>query len=165
MDHVIRTVGAGPTPELALNVRLWWERTDDTPDRYSYLDSLSTPRLSVTNRSVITYRLLDMGDMIVYDQIEGLAGRPTTGALGLLFRVMGVGSVVWSRTAIAPDGLQITRARAMKGFIGVTSTLTVYPDGRTEKDLPVDRPDLARLEERLKDPVEVEYVPVSWGPS
>ncbi len=110
-DRVIRRVEEGATPELALNVMLWWEPTSDAPDRYSYLDSLSTPTLSVTNKSVITYRLLDMGDMVVYDQIEGLAGRPTSGALGLLFRIMGEGSVVWSRTAIAPDGVQVTRAR------------------------------------------------------
>lgn len=161
-DRVVREVEVGPTPELALNVMVWWVRTSDTADQYSYRDSLSTPQLNVTNKSVITYRLLDLGDVVVYDQIEGLTGRPTSGALGLLFRVMGEGSVQWSRMAIAQDGLQVARARAKKAFISVTSTMTVYPDGRTEKDVPPDRPDLAALEERLKAPMEVEYVPFSW---
>ncbi len=47
----------------------------------------------------------------------------------------------------------------------MTSTVTVYPDGRTEKDVPADRPDLAELEERLKATLEVEYAPVMWNPS
>lgn len=93
-DHVIRKVDEGATPELALNVMLWWEATSD-----------------------------------------------------------------------APDGVQVTRVRAKKGFIGVTSTVTVYPDGRTEKDVPADRPDLAELEERLKATLEVEYAPVTRNPS
>ena len=163
-DRVIRETKVGPTPELAVNVMVWWVRGPDTPDNYSYVDSLSTPQLKVTNKSVITYRLLDLGDVVVYDQVEGLTGRPISGALGLLFRVMGEGSVKWSRMTIAQDGLQVTRARAKKAFIGVTSTVTVYPDGRTEEDVPPDRPDLLALEERLKTPLEIDYVPFAWFP-
>lgn len=161
-DRVVREVEVGPTPELAVNVMVWWVQTPDGPDKYSYADSLSTPQLKVTNKSLITYRLLDFGDMVVYDEIEGLTGRPTSGALGLLFRIMGEGSVKWSRMAIAPDGIQVARAQAKKAFIGVTSTVTVYPDGRTEKGLPPDRQDLAELEERLKVPLEIEYMPFAW---
>src|SRR5437762_11852442 len=57
----------------------------------------------------------------------------------------------YSYVAIAADGVQICRAGARKAFFEVVSTVTVYPDGRTEKDLPSARPDLAALETRLKE--------------
>ena len=49
---------------------------------------------------------------------------------------------------LSPDGLQISRARARKAFFELVTRVTVYPDGRTEKDLPADRPDLVPYEER-----------------
>ncbi len=161
-DRVIHDVVEGPPPELALSVLLWWQRTPDAPDRYSYVDSTSTPRLKITNRSVKTYRLLDYGDMIAYDEVDGLTGRPTSGALGLLFRVMGDGTVKWSRMAIAEDGVTVARGHAEKGPFSVTNTATVYPDGRSEKGVPHDRPDLRALEERLRAPLELDYAPLGW---
>ena len=128
----------------------------------SYEDTLSTPQLKVTNERVITYRLLDYGDMMVFDEITGFRGRPTTGLLGLLFQVIGEGHVVESRVAVAPGGLQITRARAKKVF-EVATTVTVYPDGRTEKDLPPGRGDLAPIEARLKQPLRLRYLPMACG--
>jgi hypothetical protein len=147
-------------PELALNVRIWWPDTPGAPQQYSYDDTLATPRLRVTNKRVITYRLLDFGDMVVFDQVEGLLGRPTTGLLGMLFRMIGEGSVEENRMAISRDGLQIARARARKALFEVATTLTVYPDGRTEKEIPPDRPDLAALEARLKQPLRIRYRPL-----
>lgn len=147
----------GAPPGLGANVIIWWPRRPGGPTKYSYEDLLSTPRLKVTNERVIAYRLVDFGDMVVYDEIEGLRGRPTSGALGFLFRLIGEGHVVQSRMAISADGLQISRARARKAFFGVTSTVTVYPDGRTEKDVPSGRPDLAALETRLRQPLDLRY--------
>ena len=49
LDRVIREVEEGPMPELAVNVRIRWEDQPGRPDRYSYLDTLSTPRFKVTN--------------------------------------------------------------------------------------------------------------------
>src|SRR6185295_5997195 len=98
--------------------------------RYSYDDTLAIPDLHVTNERVIAYRLLDYGDIFVFDEIEGLRGRPTEGLLGVLFNVIGEGSVRWNRMAISPEGLQVARARATKGPFSVESTVTVYPDGR-----------------------------------
>ena len=43
LDRVIREVVEGPMPELALNVRISWEDGPGRPDRYSYIDTLSTP--------------------------------------------------------------------------------------------------------------------------
>src|SRR6185295_17343459 len=153
-------VEGGPKPELALNVRIWWPEARGAPQQYSYDDTLATPQLRVTNRRVITYRLLDFKDMVVFDKIEGLQGRPTTGLLGMLFSVIGEGSIEETRMAISADGLQLARARARKMLFEVAATLTVYPDGRTEKDVPPGRPDLLALEARLKQPLRVRYRPL-----
>ncbi len=149
-------------PARALNVCIWWPDRAGTPDSYSYEDTLSSPHLKVTNERVITYRLLDLGDMVVFNDITGLRGRPTTGVLGLLFRMIGEGSVVESRIAIAPGGLQVTRARARKLF-EVETTVTVYPDGRTEKDVPAGRADLAAIDARLRRPLRFRHPPMPCG--
>jgi hypothetical protein len=163
-DRVIRAVGEGRHPELALNVRIWWPAARDRPAQYSYEDTLSTPQLKVTNSRVMSYRLLDFGDMVVFQEIEGLLGRPTSGVLGLLFKMIGEGHVEENRMAIAADGLQVARARAKKAFFEVTTTVTVYPDGRTEKDLPPERRDLLELETRLKRPFKATYQPLAPVP-
>lgn len=157
-ERVIRSV-KGPQPKAALHVTIWWEASPSRGDRYSYEDTLSVPRLQVTDHRVITYRMLDFGDMIVLDDIEGLTGRPTTGLLGVLFRLVGEGRLVESRIAVSSDGLQVVRGRARKGFLQVTTTATIFPDGQGTKDLPEGRADLQRIEARLKEPLEVEYAP------
>jgi hypothetical protein len=160
LKHVIKKVERGPSPQLAVNVKVSWPDSVGLPSKYSFEDTLATPKLNVTNHRVITYRLLDFGDMIVYDEIQGLTGRPTSGILGLLFRVIGEGEVSYSRITISDDGLQITRARAQKGPIVITETVTVQPDGKTEKGLPSGRRDLQALEKKLKRPLRIRYVPI-----
>jgi len=162
--RVLERVVEGPRPDLALNVRIWWPETRGGPKQYSYEDTLSTPRLKVTNKRVISYRLLDLGDRVVFDEIEGLLGRPTSGLLGLLFQVIGEGHLRENRMAVSSDGLQIARARAGKAFFEVAATVTVYPDGRTEKDVPPGRPDLAALEARLRQPLRLRYRPLEREP-
>jgi hypothetical protein len=110
---------------------------------------------------LITYRLLDFGDWVAYDEIEGITGRPTSGALGFLFRVIGEGRIAQSRMAISKDGLQVSRATAKKAFMEVTTMVTVYPDGNMEKDVPAGLSDLLELERRLKQPLEIDYVQLS----
>jgi len=155
-SHVIREVIQGPPPRMALDVTISWP-SEAGPSEYSYEDTISTPHLKVTNKRVIRYRLLDFGDLIVFDRMEGLTGRPTTGALGLLFSVLGEGRIVEYRMAIAPDGTQVSRGRARKAFFEVATTLTVHPDGRSEKGVPPD-PRLRALEQRLSVPLEIRYV-------
>src|SRR5262245_4302578 len=92
-ERVLEDGAEGPRPELGLNVLIAWPETRDGPSQYSYEDLLATPHLKVTNKRVMSYRLLDFGDMVVFGDIEGLYGRPTTGALGMLFRVIGEGQV------------------------------------------------------------------------
>ena len=158
LDRVIREVVEGPMPELAVNVRVRWEDGPGKPDRYSYIDTLSTPTVRVTNRQVITYRLLDFGDWIVYDEIEGITARPESGVLALLLQVIGEGRITHSRMAIAKDGIQVSWTTAEKAFMEVTTTVTIYPDGTIERDVPAGRPDLLELERRLKQPMEIDYV-------
>ena len=163
-DRAIREVEEGPVPELAVNVRMSWEGGPGRPDRYSYIDSLSTPTVKVTNRQVITYRLLDYGDWVVYDEIEGITARPQSGVLALLFRLIGEGRIAHSRIAVARDGVQVSRTRAEKAFMKVTTTVTIHPDGSIEKGVPEGRPDLLELEEMLKQPLAIDYVefPGDW---
>ena len=156
-EHVIKEIKEGGRPHFAVNVTSAWPKTNGLPSKYSFEDTLSKPKLKVTNKNLITYRLLDFGDMIVYDQIKGLTGRPTSGVLAVLFKFIGEGRVVQSRMAITEDGLQICRVHAKKSLFGVKTTVTVQPDGETEKGLPEGRPDLIALEERLKEPIKIIY--------
>ena len=162
-EKVFDATAPGPPPALALNVCIWWPEDSGRPGNYSYEDLLSKPRLKVTNERVLSYRLMDFGVMTLFDDIRGLRGRPTSGVLGLLFQLIGEGRVVENRMAIAADGVQICRARARKAFFEVISTVTVYPDGRTEKDLPSARPDLAALETHLKEPLKLNHPPFECG--
>jgi hypothetical protein len=158
--RVIDRIEEGTVPLMAINVIVGWPHTPELPSKYSFHDTLSTPKLKVTNHREITYRLLDFGDVIVYDEIKGLSGRPTSGLLAMLFKIIGEGRVVQSRIAITPDGLQITRARAKKGFFGVSATVTVQANGVTKKGLPQDRPDLQAFETLLKRPLKIKYIPL-----
>jgi hypothetical protein len=162
-DRVIAGVKEGPRPERAFNVIFGWPETPGADGEYSYRDTLSTPHLNVTNHQVITYRLLDFGDRFFFDKIEGLTGRPTTGLLGLLFKLIGEGRVVVTGIAISEDGLQVVRGTAKKAFMGVTTTATIAPDGQSEKDVPEDRPDLQALEKVLQTPFEMDYKPLKWS--
>ena len=163
-ERVVNAVEPGPPPELALNVCISWPEGSGRPTKYSYEDLLSTPRLKVTNERLLSYRLLDFGDMTVFGDIRGLRGRPTSGVLGVLTQIIGEANVEENRMAVSADGLQVARARAKKAFLEVASTLTVYPDGRAEKDIPPGRPDLAMLEARLKQPLKLVHPPLGCWP-
>lgn len=163
-ERVVERVDPGPLPELALNVCIWWPQAPGRPGQYSYEDLLSSPRLKVTNERLLSYRLLDFGDMTVFGDIHGLRGRPTSGVLGVLTQLIGEANVEENRMAMSEDGLQVARARAKKAFLEVASTLTVYPDGRAEKDIPPGRPDLALLEARLKRSLKLVHPPLRCWP-
>ena len=162
-DRIIRKVIEGPEPRFALNVRIWWENQPGAPDRYTFQDTLSTPHLKVTNHRSMSYRLLDLGDWFACDRISGIRGRPTTGLLGFIFRIIGDARFVHTRMTTSNDGLQIVRATSKKGFMGKTTTATIYPDGEMIKDLPDGRPDLLELKRRIKQPLEIEYVELPDG--
>ncbi len=157
-DRVVEgaeAMGAG----FAARVTIGWPEKPGSPRSYTYEDLLSNPHLKVTNQRTIAYRLLDLDGMVVYGQIEGLLGRPTSGFLGALFSVIGEGHLKESRMLLSHDGLQISRTRAEKWAFGVTQTVTVYPDGHMEQDVPKGRPDLAALATRLAEPLRIRYRP------
>jgi hypothetical protein len=156
IDYSVRDVqSAGEQPLVTAEVHTSWQEGPGRPKSYSYVDTLASPQLRVTNQRVLTYRLLDFGDMVVFAEVRGLRGRPVTGFLGALFDVIGEVPIVESRMAFAGDGTQVARGRGKKGLINVTQTVTVRPDGRAQKGLPPGRPDLVGLEQRLKRPLDL----------
>ena len=156
--RVVKDAGDGPAPVAALNITIFWPDAPGAPREYTYEDTRSTVHLRVTNHRLITYRLLDFGDQVAFEEIEGLYGRPTSGALGLLFGVLGDARIVEYRMGIGPGGVQVSRGRARKGFFEVATTATIQPDGRSARGVPSD-PVLRAIEERLERPLTVRYVP------
>ena len=63
-----------------------------------------------------------------------------------------------SRITVAKDGIQVARTRVEKAYMKMMITVTIYPDGTLERDVPDGRPDLLELEQRLKQPMEMDYV-------
>jgi hypothetical protein len=160
-DRIVERVVKGPAVKRALAATVSWPASAGKPSSYSFQDLLARPTLQVTNQRTLRYRVLVFEDRIFVDQIEGLGGRPNSGALGLLFKLIGEGRVLEYRMALSPDGVQVSRGRAKKAFFEVASTITVQPDGKAEKDVPKDRPDLAALERRLQEPLEIRYRPLA----
>jgi hypothetical protein len=160
LDHVIARIIKGAAPQIAVNVVAGWRDGPGVAQQYSYEDRSSNPALRVTHQRVNSYRILGYGDMTVYDDVQGVSGRALGGLLGAMFRIIGDGRAVRSFMAVSKDGLQITVTTARKGFIRVTQEATVYTDGKGEKGLPPNRPDLEAIEQRLRQPFEIEYVPL-----
>ena len=159
--RVVRRVKKGPIPELAVNVRAWWPRHAHPEDRFSTTDTTSVPKIKATSRREISYRLLQLEDMVLMDKIEGLTGRPLDGVLGPLFSVIGEGGLKQSRFMITDDGLQLVRTRSKK-VVSVSATITVQPDGTTTRDIPKDRPDLEAVKELLERDLDFEYADYDW---
>lgn len=159
-EKVIEAVVQGPEPTVVANVRVCWPSAPGAPSSYSYEDVLSQPHLRVTQKRLITYRLVVYPDRVWYAEVHGLRGRPTSGALGVLFDLIGEVPLRESRMAVSSDGLQISRGFGRKGPIGATATVTVYPNGRAEKGLPPNRPDLVAIEQRLRVSLKLSYVPL-----
>lgn len=161
IDRVLAKVEEGPVPLMALSVRVFWRKAPNSPSEYSYLDTLSVPRLKVTNSREIRFKLVEYEDMLVFDQVTGISGRPL-GFFSVVFAVLGDPDFVHNRIAISEDQWQVMRGRA-RGFLGIskTRTATFEPSGRGHEGVPADRPDLRELEERLTAPLRLRYKPTS----
>ena len=115
----------------------------------------------MTRNRVISYRILDFGDMILFDDIHGLSGRALDGLLGLVFNVIGDADAVRAFVTVASDGTQVTRSTGRKGFT-VNTFATVDKNGRGEKGVP-KRKDLQLLRRRIEkavDGLEIRYVAI-----
>jgi hypothetical protein len=164
MENVVGQLESGAGPRRALNVKAGWPEDLDAPESYSYDDTSTQPAVEVTHQRINAYRILDFGDVIVYDDVHGITGKATSGVLGLVFKVLGKARAVQTRFTFSPDGLQISRTTAKKLFT-VTQTVTIDPAGKVLKGLPDDRPDLKELENVLKRlDVDFEYPPMDLSP-
>jgi hypothetical protein len=157
-ERVLARVRSGGEPRAAMTVLAGWPERPGARPHYTFTDTTSQPNVRVTHDQVNSYRILDFGDMIVYDDIRGIRGRATSGVLGFLFSIIGDGRAVQTRLAISADAIQVARTTAQK-VLTITQTVTVHPDGQVEPDVPSDRPDLRRIAERLEQPLEVDYLP------
>lgn len=157
VERVIKSVNGTKTPEIALSVQIYWPRTEGGQEQYSFDDTTATPTLRVTNHRLIRYRMLDFGNMIAFDDMTGLTGRPTSGVFAPLFAVIGEGRITWSRFSVTDDGLQVMRAQARKGPFKRTETVSVYPDGTAKTGLPEDSAHLLAIDERLRVELDIEY--------
>jgi hypothetical protein len=158
-EKVVEKVLKGPRPRTVANVEIFWPAGSDVPKKFSYDDLQSDPTLRVTQKQLIRYRLVDYADRRWFAEVTGLHGRPTSGALGLLFKLLGEARVVESRSVLSADGLHIVRGRGRKLGLTRVGTATVWPDGHARKGVPRDRPDLRALVRRLKEPLEVRFRP------
>ena len=159
-ELVVEAVLQGPMPRTAANVRIFWAKAPGQLNEYSYDDTLSSPNLRVTQKRLITYRLVDYEDRLWYAEISGLQGRPTSGTLGVLFKLIGEARVLESCNGFVPEGLQVVRSHAIKWGMDRTVTMTVWPDGHADQGVPPGRPDLLALEARLAEPLAIRFRPL-----
>ncbi len=150
-------VKEGPEPELVLNVTASWPKEPTGQNKYSFVDTTTSPRMKVTNKRFIRYRLLDFGDMVVQDEVKGVSGRPLGGALGTLFSIIGEGDAKQTRFAISDDGLMVTYSTAKKSLFSVHPLTLTFPDGTVGMDFPEERIDLREIADQLKQPLKIEY--------
>lgn len=144
----------------ALNVKAGWPDGPDAPASYSYEDRSTDPAIEVTHQRVTAYRVLDYGALVVYDDIRGVTGRATSGALGAVFNLIGKAEAVQTRFAVAPDGTQVVRTTARK-LLTLSQTVTIALDGKVTKGVPTDRPDLLPIDQLLRrHEVGVTFLPL-----
>ncbi len=163
-NGIVKRIKQGPAPLIAANVRLEWPDRPVGLRKFSFEDTLSVPKLKATNHQVMTFRFLVFSDMMVLDDIEGISGRPLSGLLGTIFKIIGEGNAVFARFSISTDGRQVLRTKAKK-LITKTVTATINPDGTGQNGVPDGRADLIALEAGLKQPLEFDYYPYRcWPP-
>lgn len=145
----------GREPVELLAVRVAWPESAGHGASYTYEDTQTEPDVRIRQERVIDYLLIDFGDAIAYEMMTGVAGRPTSGALGALFTLLGMADIESTRHAVAADGTQVNRARVRKLF-AFTALATIAPDGTAARGIPDDRQDLQRLAESLDFELDIE---------
>ncbi|HUR93352.1 MAG TPA: hypothetical protein VMY76_02130 [Gemmatimonadales bacterium] len=158
---VVQGVVEGPAPRTALDVTLFWPDSGDSPDGFSYRDTLSVPRLEVYDARIVRFKLLEYDDMLVFDRITGISVKPF-GFLSAVFAVLGRPDLRQTRIAVATDEWQVVRGQ-VKVFAGLskTGTATIDPEGRGHEGVPTGREDLKALARRLGARLDLRYGPPS----
>jgi hypothetical protein len=154
---VVEQIEEGRVPIMSLDITLFLPDTGDAPSEFSYKDTLSVPRVDVYNERIVRSKLLDYGDMLVFDQVTGISVRPL-GFLSAVFAVLGKPDLKQTRLTVSADEWQVLRAR-VKVFAGIskTGTATIEPGGRGHEGVPRERPDLRKLAQRIKQPLKLRY--------
>jgi len=137
---------------LAVSVR--WP--DDGPDYYEFEDTNASPSILVRYQREVDYRLIRLSDRVLYDAVEGLSGRPTSGGLGALFRLLGRAQIQSSHFAVAEDQTLVAYTRGQRLF-PFSVLATVNPDGTTSRGVPADRDDLQAIAARLATQPDLRY--------
>jgi hypothetical protein len=147
-------IRGGPPVRRMLKVRIEWPDENGEPSHYTLEDRLSDPDVLLHHSRIITYSLIDFGEFVAFENIQGIAGRPTSGALGALFSLMGAGEIRSTRFATAGDGMQVNRSHIRK-IVGFNAVATIHPDGTAERGTPASRSDLRALEQVLAADLDV----------
>lgn len=164
IEQVIDLGATVNRPLRALNVKAGWPPAPGAPTSYSYEDHSTDPAIETKREQVTSWRILDYGQAMVYDDVHGVGGRAISGLLGAIFSLIGHAQALQTRFAIAADGTQVSRTTARK-VLTLTQTITIRPDGSVLTGLPANRPDLATLERMLtKLPMRVTYKPMDRSP-
>lgn len=164
LDQVLDLAATQDRPLRALNVKTGWPAAPGAATSYSFEDRSTDPAIETTRQQVSSFRVLDYGRAIVYDDIHGVTGRATSGLLGAVFAVLGHATALQTRFAIAADGTQVSRTTARKGFT-VTQAITISPDGKVLTGLPTGRPELEEIDRLLAElPLRVAYRPMDRSP-
>jgi len=153
----VRISPASSEARQVLGVRASWPDAPDDAEHYSYHDTMAEPSIRLRHDRIITYQLIDFGDFVAYENMQGIRGRPTSGALGALFNLLGMAEILQSRFAVAEDQTQVNRSRVKKLF-SFTALTTISPEGVAQRGIPDDRNDLRALADRLEAEIQIEAV-------
>jgi hypothetical protein len=128
----VRISPASAAATQVLSVRASWPDEPGAADHYSYHDTTAIPSIRLHHDRVITYQLIDFGDFVAYENMQGIRGRPTSGGLGALFGLLGTAEIRHSRFAVAEDQTQVNWSEVKKLF-SFTALTTITPDGVAER--------------------------------
>lgn len=164
IDRVIDVAASKPRPLRALAVKAGWPAVPGAPASYAYEDRSTDPAIETTRAQVTSFRVLDFGSAVVYDDIRGVGGRATSGLLGAIFGLIGHAQAVQTRFAVAADGWQVSRTTARKGLT-LTQSIAIRPDGTVFAFIPEDRSDLEAIDRTLaRMALEIVYLPIDRAP-
>ena len=152
---VVRPLPASPENRQVLSVHVSWPAAHHAADHYSYEETMADPSVRLRHDRVITYTLIDFGDFVAFENMQGIHGKPTSGGLGALFSFLGTARILSSRFAVVDDQTQVNRSRVRKLFPFTTLT-TITPEGTATRGIPDDRADLQILADRLEVDIEIE---------
>ena len=123
-------VNPGGNLNLVAYIRLYW-LPEVGVESFTYTDTLSVPKLEVTNEMDITYRLLKYDNRVVCDHINGLRGKALDGFLEYL----GDARMTQYSLVSEEDVLQYVLMKIVKFWIPIKKYMTIDGEGITTKGI------------------------------